>query len=139
MIKYSKIIFLVLLCLLTMCTACSAEASASRPDTLQVTRFIGGSRSWAITDAAQVQQIFAEEQQLPVYKPNSRFGPGPACASRYTLSFEAGNRVLEKDELESGFCSYMIFADGSEHQTTTAFESHLAALLHLTAQQLHQI
>lgn len=137
--KYRKVIFLISLFPLIMCTACSAEASAVKPDTLHVTGFIGSSRSWTISDAVQVQQIFAEEQQLPVYKPNRMFGPGPACGPRYTLNFEAGTKSLEKDELESGFCSYLIFADGSEHQTTAAFESHLAALLHLSVQQMRRI
>jgi hypothetical protein len=63
---------------------------------------------------------------------------GIVCTSSYSLDFLTGSQSLHKYTLAGGYCSYLDAGNGRIYTPTNAFKSHLAALLHISVQQLQQ-
>ena len=133
-------LLLISISLFLFLAGCGSVTSAQEPTTLQVTRTNNWSqgtpapKSWTITDAHAVQQLFAEIQNLSGHQNNG----ADSCARphySYHLGFLAGTKSLQQDDLDT-YCTTLTFADGSHRDPTATFDSLLANMLHLSTQDL---
>lgn len=140
LMKLNKKLLLISISLLLFLAGCGSATPAQEPTTLQATRTDNQSQgpvapqSWTISDAHAVQQLFADMQNLPEHQNNG----ADSCARphySYHLVFLAGTQSLQTGDLNT-YCSTLTFADGSHRDPTTAFDSLLAGMLHLSPQDV---
>lgn len=138
--KLSRALLPILLFFVVLFAGCGSVPSPQKPDVLQVVRTdnrnqsAAGTSTWTITDAHVVQQLFDEVQGLPVHQNNGADSCGKPRYS-YMLNFLGGKQSLQKDELYR-YCFTLTFPDGSLHNTTDAFDSQIAGMLHLSTKEL---
>lgn len=138
--KLCKGLLLISIPLLLFFTGCGSTQPAQQPTSLQVTRMDNLSqgpaaqRSWTITDAHAIQQLFDEIQNLPEHQNNG----ADSCARphySYHLDFLAGTTSIQKDDLDI-YCTTLTLPDGSHRDQTATFDSMLAGMLHLSTNDL---
>lgn len=138
--KHSKVLLLIALFIGVFFAGCGSVPSAQEPTTLQVTRMDNLRpdnavvRSWTITDAQAIQNLFQEGQNLPTHQNRG----ADSCARShysYTLDFLAGTKSLQKSELYT-YCFTLTLEDGSHLDPTETFTSELAGMLRLSTKEL---
>ena len=143
MIQRGRIFLLLLLCFVAFYSvACSAQLVS--PGILHVT--LQGrveyhqQNSWFIVDAGGVARLYQDVQKLPKFDDWPAYGGlGPECVSSYALDFSTGTRSLGQYTFFIPPC-FSVVAESSNkpYFVTDAFQSDLAALLHVPVKQLRE-
>ena len=135
--KLSKTLILIFIFLPILFTACTS-APSQKPTQLTVQR-VGmlkhvSPRTWTITNAQAVQQLFQEVHNLPLHHNNGT----DSCAESYYvyhLNFFVGTTSIEKDDIGS-HCNTLTTADGTAYDQTDAFIGSFSKLLNVSPNDL---
>ena len=139
LIKLASGLLLFTISLLMLFAACTS--TSQQPTSLQVTRVVNNpahknlsTKSWTVTDANAVQQLFDEIHNLPAHHNNG----ADSCAEpfySYHLNFFKGTTSIEKDDLYT-YCFTLLSADGSEYDPSATFNTHFAQMLQVSPKDL---
>lgn len=138
-LKLAGGLLLFTISLLMLFAACTSTPS-QQPTSLQVTRVVNNPahknlspKSWTITDANAVQQLFDDIHNLPTHHNNGADSCGEPFYS-YHLNFFKGTTSIEKDDLYT-YCGTLSSANVS-YDPTPDFNTHFAQMLHVSPNDL---